>query len=197
MRFIHNEDDPRDHIDLLWKRDENANTEQDKPNGYVIDRSSDGGHTWQVLTRADRPNDLGIADTFTDSPGGDHKVVPGAKYRYRVFPVFIQNGPDAYGVPAFIDASSRGADHPSHVRSLDVDADGQHAFDLSWRAPADNGGHEIKGYLIQVADDDDGDPDDTTWEKTIAPAMATGLTLPLTVGKRPSPTSTGRPPPLE
>ena len=145
LRFIHNEDDPRDHIDLLWMRDVNMNAEQNKPNGYVIDRSSDGGNTWQVLTRADRPNDLGIADTFTDSPGGDHKVVPGAKYRYRVFPVFIQNGPDAYGVPAFVDASSRGADHPSHVRSLRVETDGEHAFDLSWRAPADDGGHEIKG----------------------------------------------------
>ena len=63
-----------------------------------------------------------------------------------------------------------------------MEADGQHAFDLTWRAPADNGGHEIKGYLIQMADDDDGDPDDTTWE-TIAPAAATGLTAPLTVGK--------------
>ena len=199
LRFLHNEDDPRDHIDLLWMQDTNANTEQDKPNGYVIDRSSDGGNTWQVLSRADRPNDLGRADTFTDSPSGDHKLVPGAKYRYRVFPVFIQNGPDAYGVPAFIDASSRGADHPSHVRSLRVEADGQHAFDLSWRAPADDGGHEIRGYLIQVTDDDDGDPDDAGWED-IAPSAASGLTAPLTVGKgalmykyRPT-TTTGSPP---
>ena len=186
LRFRHIDDprDARDHIELLWARNQNSNTEQNLPNGYVIDRSSDGGGTWQVLTRADRPNDLGIADTFTDSTGGDHKVVPGAMYRYRVFPVFIQDGPDAYGVPAFIDASSRGADHPSHVRSLRVEADGQHAFDLSWRAPADDGGHKIKGYLIQVGDDDgEGNPVGGDDWADIEPAMATGLSLPLTVGK--------------
>ena len=82
LRFIHNEDDPRDHIDLLWMRDVNMNAEQNKPNGYVIDRSSDGGGTWQVLTRADRPNDLGIADTFTDS----HKVVPRRKIQVPGLP---------------------------------------------------------------------------------------------------------------
>ena len=76
----------------------------------MIDRSADGGATWQSLARADTPTELGTADTFTDGPSGDHDVVPGHKYTYRVFPVFIEDGPDAYGVPALIDANSRGAD---------------------------------------------------------------------------------------
>ena len=169
LRFEHNDDSPRearDNIDLLWDRDDNARATQNQPNGYVIDRSANGGVTWQVLTRADAPNDLGTAATFTDSPGTNHKVIPGKHYVYRVFPVFIVRGPDAYGVPAVIDASSRGADLPAGVRNLDVDAAGQTAFDLSWRAPADNGGHEIKGYLIEMALDADGEPGD--WE-TIEP----------------------------
>ena len=179
LRFEHNDDSPRearDNIDLVWDRDENDRATQNQPNGYVIDRSANGGVTWQVLTRADTPRDLGVSDTFTDSPGTNHKVIPGHHYVYRVFPVFIVDGPDAYGVPAVIDASSRGADLPAGVRNLDVDAAGQTAFDLSWRAPADNGGHEIKGYLIQVAPDADGEPGSWT---TIAPEEADDV--PLTV----------------
>ena len=165
LRFEYNDDDPRDHIDLLWTRDANAREGEDGPNGphgYVIDRSADEGATWQSLARADTPNDLGTADTFTDSPGGDHKVVPGNQYTYRVFPVFIEEGPDAYGVPALIDANSRGADLPTAARSVDADGDGQNACVVTWRAPADSGGHPVRGYLIQMASDDDGEPG--AWE---------------------------------
>ena len=164
LKFEHNTSNPRDRINLLWDRDANARpvAEGNKPNGYVIDRSDDNGVTWHSLDRADTPLDLGTADTFTDSPRGTHKVVPGAKYTYRVFPVFIVTGPDTYGVPAIINASSRGADRPTGVRNLRVVADGQHAFDLSWQAPADDGGHEVKGYLIQVAPDADGEPGEWT-----------------------------------
>ena len=158
LKFEHNTSNPRDRINLLWDRNANARTGQNQPNGYVIDRSADGGDTWHTLERADSPLDLGTAETFTDSPRGEHKVVPGAKYTYRVFPVFIVSGPDAYGVPALINASSRGADLPSGVRNLRVEADGQHAMKLSWDAPADNGGQPVLGYLIQVASDSDGDP---------------------------------------
>ena len=165
LRFEYNDDDPRDHIDLLWTRNENAREGEDGPHGphgYVIDRSADGGATWQSLARADSPTELGTADTFTDSPGGDHEVVPGHEYTYRVFPVFIEDGPDAYGVPALIDANSRGADLPTAARSVDADGDGQNACLVTWRAPADDGGHLVRGYLIQIASDDDGKPGE--WE---------------------------------
>ena len=155
----------------------------------MIDRSANGGETWQVLTRADTPNDLGTADTFTDSPRRSHTVTPGQHYVYRVFPVFIVSGPDAYGAPALIDASSRGADLPTGVRNLDVDPDGQHALDLSWRAPSDDGGHEIEGYLIQVTEDDgDGNPEDD-WE-TINPV---DVADPLTVSGKDTTTYKYRP----
>ena len=163
LRFEYNDDDPRDHIDLLWTRDENAREGEDGPegpHGYVIDRSADGGATWQSLAGADSPTELGTADTFTDSPGRDHDVVPGHEYTYRVFPVFIESGPDAYGVPALIDANSRGADLPTAARSVSADADGQNACVVTWRAPSDNGGHPVRGYLIQIAPDEDGEPGD-------------------------------------
>ena len=185
LRFEHDERTSRiarDHIKLLWERDANARPEADgnKPTGYVIDRSDDGGITWQTLTRADSPTDLGTADTFTDSPSGSHKVVPGQRYTYRVFPVFIESQ-HTYGAPALVDAASRGADLPTVVRNLRVEADGQHAMKLSWDAPSDDGGHEVKGYLIQVASlDTNGDPDTFT---TIAPAVAADAPLTTKVTK--------------
>ena len=162
LRFEYNDDsarDARDHIDLLWDRNANARSGQNEPNGYVIDRSPDDGATWETLVRADSPTELGTADTFTDGPSGDHKVAPGHQYTYRVFPVFIESGPNAYGVPALIDANSRGADLPTAARSVSADADGQNACVVTWRAPADDGGHPVRGYLIQIADDDNGEPD--------------------------------------
>ena len=67
LRFEYNDDDPRDHIDLLWTRNDNARDGQNEPNGYVIDRSPNGGETWETLVRADSPTELGTADTFTDN----------------------------------------------------------------------------------------------------------------------------------
>ena len=164
LRFEYNDDDPRDHIDLLWTRNENAREGEEGPegpHGYVIDRSPNGGATWETLLRADKPTELGTADTFTDGPSGDHEVVPGHRYTYRVFPAFIEDGPYAYGVPALIDANSQGAVLPTAARSVSADADGQKACVVTWRAPADDGGHPVRGYLIQIASDNDGDPG--TW----------------------------------
>ena len=89
-------------------------------------------------------------------------MVPGHLYRYRVFPVFIESGPDAYGIPALIDASSQGAGLPTAARSVTAEADGQTACVVKWAPPADPGGHPVRGYLIQIADDDDGDPGEWT-----------------------------------
>ena len=157
LRFEYNDDnarDARDHIDLLWTATKTRGTGQDEPNGYVIDRSPDDGATWEALRRADTPNDLGTADTFTDN----QDVTPGHKYTYRVFPVFIESGPDAYGIPALIEANSRGADLPGAARSVRAVGDGQNACLVTWRAPSDDGGHPVRGYLIQMAPDEDGSP---------------------------------------
>ena len=184
LRFEHLDGlDGRDHIKLVWDRNMNARdttaNKPNQPNGYVIDRSADGGDTWHRLARADSPRDLGTADTFTDTPGGSHVVVPGATYQYRVFPVIINTGPDAYGAPALVNAASRGADRPTGVRNLRVEADGQHALDLSWHGPSDDGGHDVEGYMIQVTDDGgDGNPDDTGWD--LVPAEE-DVEAPLTV----------------
>ncbi len=158
LRFEYNDDNPRDHIDLLWTRNTNARSGQNEPNGYVIDRSPDGGATWEGLRRADTPTELGTGITFTDSPSGDHEVDPGHQYQYRVFPVFIESGPNAFGIPGLVNANSQGADLPGAAQSVRAEADGQTACVVKWAPPADDGGHDVRGYLIQMAPDDDGNP---------------------------------------
>ena len=105
LRFMRHPTDPKNRIDLQWQRNMNANdTASHKlPTGYVIDRSSDEGETWQRMHRATQPNDLGTATSYTDSD----MVTPGKKYTYRVFPVVILPAADAYGLPAQIDRQLR------------------------------------------------------------------------------------------
>ena len=109
LRFTRNDDDPIRRIDLQWTRNGSASEDKQFPNGYLIDRSDNEGETWETLFRATSPRDLGTAQTYIDS----RKIVPGKKYTYRVFPVFIEPGPDAIGLPAEIIASSQAADLPA------------------------------------------------------------------------------------
>ena len=135
-------------------------TGQDQPNGYVIDRSPDDGATWEILHNADTPRELGTADTFTDSPSGngDHEVMPGHEYTYRVFPVFLDSPQNAYGIPAIIMANSEGAALPGAAEAVTAEGAGTNSCVVKWLEPADDGGHPVRGYLIQVAEDDDGEP---------------------------------------
>ena len=170
LRFTRNPSAPKTRIDLRWKQDANANTiattpvetvrTQTKPTGYVIDRSDDGGDTWQALFRATNPADLGTATKYTDS----RNVAPGVRYIYRVFPVFINNVNDEYGWPAEIHASSEQAGLPAAVKGLTIspklDDDGNPSTTtlvLRWNAVTETGGHPVIGYLVQIANDTDND----------------------------------------
>ena len=188
LRFTRHPTDPKNRIDLRWQRNTNANdtASHEVPTGYVIDRSSDQAVTWERLARADQPTDLGQSTSYTDSD----EITPGKKYTYRVFPVVLLRGPDAYGLPAQIDASSEQADVPAKVTGLRVDADGQTKLKLTWNAVTNTSGHDLKGYLVQVANDDnnDGDlADDAMWTSLEANTGGDGPTDdsddPITVGK--------------
>ena len=170
LRFTRNATDAKERIDLRWRQDANTNMAgtgddvgevrtQTAPTRYVIDRSEDGGTTWESISSV-QPLGLGTTLRYTDS----RDIVPGMRYTYRVFPVFISNGPDEYGWPAEIHASSEQADVPIAVMGLDVkateDADGNQStsqLTLTWNPVPEsgNGGHEIEGYLVQVSQDND------------------------------------------
>ena len=195
LRFVRNQTDAKRRIDLRWMRDANSNSVEARkqPTGYVIDRSADGGVTWQSLYRATIPENLGVGTTYTDANRTDHEVAPGTRYTYRVFPVGITPRTyyqDDFGLPVQIHASAEEATVPARVEGLRVTPNGQTKLDLEWRPvpAASNGGHPIKGYLVQVAKDigKDGmlDPD-AMWDNVglnadETPANADDL---ITVGK--------------
>ena len=172
LRFERHPTDPKNQIVLRWMRDVNSNSVEAKqrPNGYVVDRSDDGGMTWQPMARATSPNDLGTDTVYRDR----HMITPGQRYTYRVFPVVITSGnfQDDFGLPGQIAASSEQADIPDAITGVKVDADGQRALKVSWNLLPDSkaGGHLVMGYLVQVANDVDNDlllDEDATWEEDL------------------------------
>ena len=145
LRFAHNQIHPDVWLDLIWN--EEKNEEDDVPTGYEIDvteATTIDQHTVWTPVR-NQPIDLGATRQYT------HKgVIPGKQYTYRVFPEFGGN----LGIPATEEASSRGAELPAPVRGLTVMADPanrQTSLVLNWPAVTNDGGHDIMGYLVQVA----------------------------------------------
>ena len=78
-------------------------------------------------------------------------------YTYRVFPAFLEQR-NVFGIPAEINANSQGAALPGAAESVRAEASGQNACAVKWVEPADHGGHPVRGYLIQVALDVNGNP---------------------------------------
>ena len=146
LRFAHNEIHPDVWLDLIWDEEPNGNS--DVPTGFEIDVTEattiDQHTVWTPVPS--QPIDLGATRQYT------HKgVTPGKQYTYRVFPEFGGN----LGIPATEEASSRGAALPASVRGLTVTPDRpdnpQTSLVLNWPAVTNNGGHDIMGYLVQVA----------------------------------------------
>ena len=170
LRFERHPTDPKNQIVLRWMRDVNSHSVEAKqrPNGYVVDRSDDGGMTWQPMARATSPTDLGTDTVYRDR----QMITPGQRYTYRVFPVVITSGnfQDDFGLPGQIAASSEQADVPDAVTGVKVVADGPRALKVNWNLLPDSkaGGHDVEGYLVQMADDTDNDlelndPENVDW----------------------------------
>ena len=172
LRYTRNPDKPKERIDLRWTQDANLNTvpTHQRPTGYVIDRSDDGGDTWKSVHRATQPTELGKSVSHTDFDSSTNDVMPGIRYTYRVFPVVITDDEygeqDDFGLPAMIDASTEEAAVPDSVEGLEVVANEQTGFTLTWDEVTVDGGHPIEGYLVEIANDYDNDGelnDGATW----------------------------------
>ena len=152
-------------IDVSWTRaglnTSNATTDivsaTDYATGYVIDVSTDG-MTWKPLQ----------SNTSWSRPGYNHTIglEPGKDRYYRVFGWHEHN----FGDPGAGDGKTKDATSPDPVRGLTAVGDGPTKIKLTWTKPTNNGGHDITGYRIQVADDDDNnatldlaDPETETW----------------------------------
>ncbi len=104
--------------------------------GYRID-VSEGHLVWENLVSADNPH---TSTSYT------HAGLTSADTRfYRVFAV---NSHGISGVSNVVSATTDAKAKPDGVQNLQAVANGQKQIDLSWGAPADNGGEKITGYLV-------------------------------------------------
>ena len=114
-----------------------------------------------TLTQAGATNDyadwLGVLPEgrsgYARSPITHRGLEPNTLYTYRIFP--YKDG--VYGIPAVANANTAPAVAPDTRLGLRVSADGPTKLMLEWDEPRSDGGSDVTGYYIQVADDDDND----------------------------------------
>ncbi len=117
--------------------------------GYRIEMSANGGRTWRML----RTNTGTRRTAFSDG-----NLNPATTRHYRVSAI-NQRG---VGAPSNVASATTAATVPGAPRSLTATADGTARIDLSWTAPANDGGAEVEGYRIEARDDGG------AWESLVA-----------------------------
>ena len=88
---------------------------------------------------------------YARSPITHKRLEPGTGYGYRIFPY----KDDVYGVPVVIEGETEPAVAPDTRLNLRVDAYGPTKLKLTWNEPRTNGGSDVTGYYVQVANDVD------------------------------------------
>ncbi len=114
--------------------------------GYKIEVSADAGSIWSTLV------------TNSDSATTTHEhtgLSAGATRRYRVSAI---NSVGVGAVSTVASATTSAATAPGAPTGLSATANGRTRIDLSWTAPASDGGATITGYKIEVSEDSG-----TTW----------------------------------
>ena len=127
--------------------------------GYQVEVSSDGGSQWEVLE----------ANTDSPTPGYIHEGLdPATTRHYRVSAI---NTADLVSEPSNVAFATTDATTPDPPTNLMAEADGTSEIDLSWTAPAYDGGAEITGYRIEVSVDRG-----LVWEDLVANTNNTNTT---------------------
>src|SRR5437879_3506132 len=104
--------------------------------GYEIERSTNGGLTWAVLV-----TDTGSTATTYEDTGLTHTTL----YTYRVHTIAPALGTS---FPSNTASATTLAVAPSPPTGLAATAASSSQINLSWTAPADDGGSPITGYKI-------------------------------------------------
>src|SRR3989454_1033688 len=124
-------------ISLSWTAPNNGGS---AITGYKIERSTDGGTTWSTLVA----NTGSPATTYSDT-GLTHTTT----YTYRVSAI----NSIGTGSPSGNASATTLAVAPSSPTGLAAAAVSSSQINLSWTAPADNGGSAITGYKIERSTD--------------------------------------------
>ena len=128
----------RTQIDLTWTAP--AGDGGAPITGYKIEVSTNTGTTWTNLV-----SDSGSATTTHEHTG----LTAGTTRRYRVSAI---NSVGAGAASTVTSATTAAATTPSAPTSLTATANGRTQIDLSWAAPASDGGATITGYKIEVSE---------------------------------------------
>ncbi|MYC92444.1 MAG: fibronectin type III domain-containing protein, partial [Gemmatimonadetes bacterium] len=118
--------------------------------GYRIEASNDGGRTWRIIRRN------------TNSPVGyySHRnLQPAETWHYRVYGINVAG----LGAASDVASATTEATLPGAPRNLAAEADGTSEIDLSWLAPASDGGAQVTGYRVEVSDNGGG-----SWQILVA-----------------------------
>ncbi len=120
---------------LSWDAAANAS-------GYRIDKSKDR-RVWETMVTKAAPH---MDTTYMD----DTLTADDLRW-YRVLAV---NSHGEGPISNIVSGTTSEKTNPGSVRNLQAAANGRKQIDLSWDAPADNGGEKIVGYQIQYHDGD-------------------------------------------
>ena len=123
-------------IDLSWRAPRSDGGA--RITGYRIEESLDGGGTWRPL----RANTGSTATAFSHTG-----LQPGTRRHYRVRAV----NRAGVGSPSNTARATTEPVLPDAPRSLAARADGPSVIEVSWEAPASDGGAEITGYRIEAS----------------------------------------------
>ncbi|TLX67158.1 MAG: fibronectin type III domain-containing protein, partial [Thaumarchaeota archaeon] len=148
-------------IDLSWTAPSNLGGLL--LSGYKIERSQDSGTTWSTIVS----NTGSTATTFSDTTG----LIPSTTYMYRVSainPVGISSPSNT----ASATTSSIIAIAPGSPTGLTATAASSSQINLSWTAPANNGGSAITGYKIERSTNGG-----TTWSTIVSNTGSTATTF--------------------
>lgn len=107
--------------------------------GYRIQWRPDANSTWRDLTTT------GVTTTYSDT-GLD----PATTRHYRVYAI---NGVGQSENPSNDDSATTDAALPGRPTGLTATPQGTSQINLSWTAPADDGGSAVTGYLVEVSND--------------------------------------------
>ncbi|HEU5488488.1 MAG TPA: fibronectin type III domain-containing protein [Candidatus Nitrosotalea sp.] len=129
-------------IDLSWTAP--SNDGGSAITGYDIERSTDSGSTWNTL----------VANTGSSSTAySDTGLTPSTAYTYRVSAINSVGNSSPSNTASATTSSGTVATVPQPPTGLTATVASSSEIDLSWTAPANNGGAAITGYMIERSQD--------------------------------------------
>ena len=142
-------------IDLSWNAP--ADDGGEDVTGYRIEVSEDRS-SWSDLA----------ADTGSTGTSYSHTGLTAGSTRYYRVSAINSAGTSSVSVIVTATTESARANAPGAPTGLTATADGQTKIDLSWNAPADDGGEDVTGYRIEVSEDR------SSWSDLAADTGSTG-----------------------